>query len=256
MTLMRRSCLGAAVAVGMACGMTAAAQAAIPDSNGVISACYLKFGGALRVIDSSHQHCATPFEAALQWNVQGPIGPQGPQGNVGPQGPAGATGPQGPQGNAGPQGPVGPEGPAGPQGPAGASGASSATFAFVGPFSDRTHDPSIGSSMSEVLSKNLSGAGTWAVSVTANTTEDNEGDDDEVRQVSCELHNADGGVIGSARDRRAIPEGAEVDPSLALNGGATTPSGGGTVSLWCSSTADNAALDEAQMMLIQVGGFN
>jgi Collagen triple helix repeat (20 copies) len=250
MSWMRTSCLGAAVTVGMACGMTAGAQAAIPGSDGVISACYLKLGGALRVIDSAHQHCASPFEAALNWNVQGPIGPQGPQGNVGPRGPAGAKGDTGPLGPAGPQGA---QGPAGPQGPAGASGASSVTFAST------THPVDISSGdMTFVTAKSLPGDGTWAVSATANLTETDNSfvGEDEVRDASCVLEGADGGVIGSAHDRRFIEAADSVSPLLSLNGGAAISSNGGTVSLFCSSTADGATVDEAQIMLIGVGGFS
>ncbi len=59
------------------------AVASIPGKGGVISACYLKTGGSLRVFDTSkpgasgrcHQN-----ERALTWNQQGPRGIQGVQG--------------------------------------------------------------------------------------------------------------------------------------------------------------------------------
>src|SRR5215467_13694795 len=66
------------------------ALATIPGSGGVVSGCYAKKDGTLRVIDSTAQ-CRSG-EAALNWNQ---TGPQGPQGAQGPQGPQGATGPQG-----------------------------------------------------------------------------------------------------------------------------------------------------------------
>ena len=67
--------------------------ATIP-TNGVISGCYTKSGGTLRVIDSSTGKCSAK-ETALNWNVegaQGPAGPAGPAGPVGAPGVAGADG--------------------------------------------------------------------------------------------------------------------------------------------------------------------
>jgi hypothetical protein len=75
------------------------AFAAIP-SNGVITACYLKSGGTLRVIDSTTGNCSSK-ETSLSWNVQGPAGPQGSPGPTGPPGPTGSPGPSGAPGAAG-----------------------------------------------------------------------------------------------------------------------------------------------------------
>ncbi len=60
------------------------AYAAIPDSNGVIHACYAKNNGALRVIDTG-QTC-TSRETPLDWNQTGPAGPQGEPGAAGTPG--------------------------------------------------------------------------------------------------------------------------------------------------------------------------
>jgi len=57
-----------------------------------------------------------PNEISLEWNVSGPVGPQGPAGLPG------ATGPAGPAGSPGPAGAQGPAGPAGAQGQTGAAG--------------------------------------------------------------------------------------------------------------------------------------
>jgi hypothetical protein len=76
------------------------AYATIPGSDGVVSGCYAKKDGTLRVIDSSTAQCKIT-EAALNWNQTGPPGPKGDTGTAGPQGsqgPRGATGPQGPPG--------------------------------------------------------------------------------------------------------------------------------------------------------------
>jgi Collagen triple helix repeat (20 copies) len=82
------------------------AYATIPDGGGVIHACYRTDSGAVRLIDTPDQKCSE-VEAAVDWNVPGPVGPTGPDG---PAGPAGAQGPAGQQGPAGPQGPPGPTG--------------------------------------------------------------------------------------------------------------------------------------------------
>ena len=46
------------------------AMAAIPDASGVITACYMKSGGTLRVIDPSVTKCRTS-ETMLQWSQNG-----------------------------------------------------------------------------------------------------------------------------------------------------------------------------------------
>lgn len=97
----------------------------VPDSGGVITACYNSVNGNLRLVGSSET--CRHSEEAITWNQAGPAGPAGPAGAPGPQGPvgpAGAEGPAGPQGPEGPAGQQGPEGPAGPQGPPGPGGGS------------------------------------------------------------------------------------------------------------------------------------
>jgi hypothetical protein len=63
--------------VGAAIG--AVAWASIPDPNGVITACYSKTKGTLRVIDAASQQCAAN-ENRLSWNQAGPQGPAGVSG--------------------------------------------------------------------------------------------------------------------------------------------------------------------------------
>lgn len=68
--------------------------AAVPDSSGVVHACFAKRDGALRVIDTdAGGACNTSKETPLDWNRTGPQGATGAQGASGPQG---ATGPAGP----------------------------------------------------------------------------------------------------------------------------------------------------------------
>src|SRR5258708_7931431 len=80
-----------------------AAFASIPDSAGVIHACFKTNSGQLRVIDSPTQQCRKG-ETAISWNQAGVPGPQGPQGIQGPKGDTGATGAQGVPGIQGPAG--------------------------------------------------------------------------------------------------------------------------------------------------------
>jgi hypothetical protein len=122
--------VGALVALG-----GGIAYANIPDSSGVIHACYKSQNGQLRVIDTAKGETCLPSETALTFNQTGIQGPQGPPGPQGPKGDTGATGPAGPAGPAGPQGPTGPQGPqgatgaTGPQGPQGLQGPTGATGA-------------------------------------------------------------------------------------------------------------------------------
>jgi len=77
---------GAVVALTLLAG--GIAYASIPAANGVISGCYDKNGGTLRVIDAPGTTCNSAKELPLTWNQTGPQGPQGAKGDTGPQGPA------------------------------------------------------------------------------------------------------------------------------------------------------------------------
>lgn len=100
---LRRPSVGTVLGgVALILAMGGVAYATIP-SNGVISGCYTKSGGTLRVIDATTGSCS-PKETSLNWNVQGAAGPQGP---------AGATGEKGAPGEKGDAGVIGPQGPAG-----------------------------------------------------------------------------------------------------------------------------------------------
>src|SRR5213596_2084529 len=104
--------LGSAGALGLVLALLlgGAAVAAIPGANGVITGCYNKQSGALRVIDTAANQACTNKETPLTWSQTGPQGPQGQTGATG------ATGPQGPQGQTGATGATGLQGPQGPAG--------------------------------------------------------------------------------------------------------------------------------------------
>jgi hypothetical protein len=72
---------GAAAAAAAAGGI---AWATIEPPNGVITACYQKNNGQLRVVGAGES--CNPAELALQWNQTGPQGAPGPQGSRGPTG--------------------------------------------------------------------------------------------------------------------------------------------------------------------------
>jgi hypothetical protein len=96
-------------------GTTGLAVAASSSSNAVISGCYLKSKGTLRVIKGK-QKCDKRSEVALSWNQQGVPGTRGTPGTPGiagvqgSQGPAGIPGIPGTTGNAGTPGTPGTNG--------------------------------------------------------------------------------------------------------------------------------------------------
>lgn len=107
-----RTIVAAAAALALAAAAGGVAYASIPNA-GLISGCYVKSSGTLRVIDPSTMACKTG-EALIQWNQTGPAGATGATGGTGA---TGATGPTGATGADGPPGATGAAGPAGPSGP-------------------------------------------------------------------------------------------------------------------------------------------
>jgi hypothetical protein len=103
--------------IALTAAIAGTALASIP-SGGVISACYDKQSGQMRIYDADGglpKACGAK-EQSISWSQVGPAGPAGPQGLQGEQGPPGEQGEQGPQGEAGPEGQQGPQGPQGEQG--------------------------------------------------------------------------------------------------------------------------------------------
>jgi hypothetical protein len=128
----RFAVLAGIVALGIAAGTVAlAAQKDTPTA--VINACYKPSNGTIYVIgQQTGRTTCQPNDLAIDWNVQGPVGLQGPKGDKGDTGATGPTGPQGPQGTKGDKGDTGATG---AQGPAGADGTAGATGA-KGPAGD------------------------------------------------------------------------------------------------------------------------
>jgi hypothetical protein len=71
-----RRCLTAVGLVAVGAAVTTVVSATIPTNN-VITGCYTRSGGILRVIDPRVTSCKST-ETLLEWNVQGPVGPPGP----------------------------------------------------------------------------------------------------------------------------------------------------------------------------------
>jgi hypothetical protein len=101
------------------------AYAAIPGASGVISGCYEKRTGLLRVIDTQAGAKCLSFETPITWNQRGP------KGDPGPPGAAGAAGPQGERGLQGERGPQGEHGPEGESGKLGLAGQACPEGQFV-----------------------------------------------------------------------------------------------------------------------------
>lgn len=80
--------------------------AAIPGSDGVISACYSKKSGQVRLVKSGKK--CKKGEKTTSWNQEGPQGKPGSQGPQGTQGVAGTNGENGIPGGPGQAGSAGP----------------------------------------------------------------------------------------------------------------------------------------------------
>jgi hypothetical protein len=79
------------LAMAAVAAFASVAFAAIPSSNGLISACKTT-DGAIKLIDKEAGQTCPGSQKLVEWNQQGPAGPAGPAGAAGPQG---AQGPQG-----------------------------------------------------------------------------------------------------------------------------------------------------------------
>ncbi len=118
----RRLILAGAAALATV-GVSGFAVGAIPDTDtGVVSGCYARATGVLRVVDGERGARCGRGERSISWNRRGLAGRRGAVGDVGPEGDRGAAGAAGERGAQGPPGPPGAAGATGPQGPAGTQG--------------------------------------------------------------------------------------------------------------------------------------
>ncbi len=86
---LRKTIALAAVLAGVGAG---AGYAAIPSSDGTLSACK-KADGSIKLIDPEAGQKCSGSTQLIEWNQKGPAGPVGP---AGPSGPAGPPGPADP----------------------------------------------------------------------------------------------------------------------------------------------------------------
>lgn len=261
---LRRRRPGVAIGIGaLVVASATGAYAAIPGGDGQVKGCYALTSGLLlgiphskgdtRIVDEA-ESCRS-YEKAIKWSQVGPKGDTGAQGIQGIKGDTGAQGPQGPKGDTGAQGLQGPKGNTGAQGFQGAPGISTVTFAGT-----QAVDLAPADTFKKVAGKNLP-AGSWAIVATVNTKATN-GTFAPYRPttgyLTCELRHG-AGVIGGANDQLEISAESPRTRarSLAMNGGAQVPAGGGEVSMWCKSQfGTNELVEYGQMMMMQVGGFS
>ena len=72
--MLRRILIGMIVVIAMA--TIGVAWATIPSKDGTINACYGKYTGVVRIVDSSTDRCQK-WETPISWNQAGPSGPKG-----------------------------------------------------------------------------------------------------------------------------------------------------------------------------------
>jgi hypothetical protein len=85
----------AAVAVCALAAIATVISAAVPTSTGLITGCYARSTGSLRIVDRESGEACRASEQALEWNMRGPQGLPGPTGQMGEPGPKGDQGLQG-----------------------------------------------------------------------------------------------------------------------------------------------------------------
>ena len=277
--------LAVVLAGALACvTVTGVAYAAIPNSSGVIRACYARTSGALRVSDTG---ICTSKETSLDWNTVGPAGltwqgqwspgsayhPRdavvylgssylalfGSVGSVPPsanwmllaaggtKGDTGQTGPVGATGAAGPQGPQGPSGPSGSNGADGATGAAGTSAAFIA-----RHDAfvAVGTSATTVVTLDLP-AGLYALFGKVVVTNN----DSSPQSVTCSLSTGESALVrlngydtnGTGISTDFYSQDVTVQDLLSL----ANP---GTVALTCNGYAASAT--SAKITALQVDSLH
>ena len=282
---MRAPRLVAAVAAALVCvAAGGVAYASIPDSSGVIHACFSRSSGALRVSDAGT--CSSK-ETALSWNTVGRAGltwqgqwsagssyqprdavvyqgssylalfasvgstPPNPNwmllaagGAKGDTGQPGATGATGPTGPAGPTGAMGFTGPAGAAGPAGPAGASAA---YIG-----RHDAfvAVGTSPTTVVTLDLP-SGLYALFGKVVVTNG----DGSPQSVTCSLSTGESALVRlDGYDTNGTGITTDVYSQVVSLQDLLTLSDPGTVSLSCNGFGASAT--SAKITALQVGSLH
>jgi hypothetical protein len=268
----------AAATVAAVAGGVAAAS--IPDTGGMIHACYQRNNGALRIADNA---TCTSKETSLSWSQVGPAGLtwQGQwtagttyavrdavvyQGSTylalfsttgstppnanwlllaaggakGDKGDPGAGGGIGPAGPAGAPGPAGQNGDPGPAGAAGPAGPAGASTAYI---ARQDSEHSLGSTPVTVVTRNLP-AGLYAVFAKANM----ENLDNDAQSFGCSLSTGE-----SASTRLPGWDGGYYSQTLVLQD-LLTLNAAGSVSMSCTGFDGNAS--DAKITAIKVGALD
>jgi hypothetical protein len=109
----------------------------------------------------------------------------------------------------------------------------------------------IDDTLTQIASRSLS-AGSYSLTATVHGRVDTYFSGDHTVTLYCEARNGSG-FIGAATDRSVLIDAGEIDRTIPIVAGLQVPSGGGSVSVWCSSQA--AELVDAQMMITRIDGF-
>ncbi len=238
--------LGVALAAALA--TTGIAYAANPAPSNVISGCYGKSTGYLRVLNVRAGKNCNPSEKAIQWDQSGPRGPAGPPGATGAAGTLGPTGQQGTAGLPGQQGTPGPTGPPGPRGPVGIS---AARFVSI-------NGPSVPDNYPTEVASTTLPAGDYVIIASVQSTGSTDSYGSHFAgSLSCTLTN-NGGFAGSQQESYNDGDTTDSTISFTINAGAAVPAGGARISLKCSANvyvAGGTVAVVGEMVVLQVGGF-
>lgn len=283
MKVLKRT-LAAAAAAALALTFAGVSYASVPDTKGVIHACYTKVSGALRVSDSG---TCTAKETSLSWDNVGPAGltwqgqwapgtayqprdavvyqgssylamfastgsaPPNPNwmllAAAGVKGDPGMTGPAGPAGPTGPRGLTGDPGQTGatgPAGPAGPTGASAAYIARNDPFTP------FGTSPTTIVTLDLP-AGLYAVFAKVGVANL----DGSAQTDTCSLSTGESSRVRIAGVDSNIG-GVDDDPFTQVISlqDLVTENAAGTVSLTCNGFSGGAS--SAKITAIQVSSLH
>jgi hypothetical protein len=242
------------VAIAAALATGGIAYAASPSPSNVITGCYGKSTGTLRVLNVRAGRNCSSSEKMVQWNQTGPRGLAGPAGAPGAKGEAGPPGPPGQPGTPGPpgqQGIPGGNGPVGPAGPRGLAGISAARFVSI-------NGPSVPDNFPTEVAATFLPAGNYVIiaSVQSTGTTDSAGSHFS-GNLTCTLTN-NGGFAGSQLE--SYNDGDTIDNTISftINAGAAVPAAGARISLKCDTNvyvAGGTVAVVGEMMVLQVGGF-
>ena len=217
--------LAAAVILG-----TGASTVLAANNGRMISGCYNKGGGFLKIVKGPGQ--CKPGETVISWNRIGPKGAKGSKGEKGAPGPRGPKGEAGVRGPQGLKGEPGIQGETGPQGIQGETGPSNA-YADLGEGAT-----AVGGSPTTIASVDLP-AGSYVLQATIFANSQN---------TVCGVR-LPSGTFESRGQASTVSNGGEI-----VMLGAQTLNNGGTVELVCFNPNNSSSqVFDGRLVAIQVG---